>query len=247
MTPNLYTTFYIELVLRATFCHLKIHQHSITQHTFVSQRFAMISENWLESFLDGTDIINDENDANEIGNVNDTRWQVSVPTYENTFLTMNQAHKDAWNIARDEIVKVQGSIQFMCEKEHAKDVKDEDLIKLIFGQGGVFTDLLMTDLKLSLNELYAFMARFCLLSAMRNENTNVSKILKSLNVDVIGMMSENKFNDTYKTMSDSSLLEEIQTINEKTKMLVGKDSDSAERFLTRTSNYRSKWLHWGCY
>ena len=149
----------------------------------------MSSENWLDSYLDGTNVVTDGNEANESGSVNDTRWQVSVPTYENTFFTMNQAHNDAWNIAKDEIVKLQGSIQCMCEKEHAKDVKDEDLIEKFFGQGGVFTDLLMLDLKLSSNELYAFMARFCLLSAMRNENTNVSKILKTLNVDVIGLMS----------------------------------------------------------
>ena len=179
----------------------------------------MSSENWLDSYLDGTNVVTDGNDGNESGSVNDTRWQVSVPTYENTFFTMNQAHNDAWNIAKDEIVKVQGSIQCMCEKENAKDVKDEDLIEKFFGQGGVFTDLLMLDLKLSSNELYAFMARFCLLSAMRNENTNVSKILKTLNVDVIGLMSEKKFNEIYKIMSDSSLLEESRPSTRRPKCL----------------------------
>ena len=217
VTQTLYTYFYIEIVLCAIFYHLKNIQQS--SHTLVSRKFVMISDNWLEDFLDETTTGSDEENENESGNLNDTRWQVSVPTYENTFFTMNQAHKDAWKIARDEIGKVQESITCMCEKSDAKDVKDEDLVGLIFGKSGVFTELLTTDLKLSLNELYAFMARFCLLSTMRNENTNVSKILKSLDVNVIGMMSENKFNETYKTMSDSSLLEESRPTKRRPKCL----------------------------
>ena len=169
----------------------------------------MMNEDWISQLLDDNINHNDGVDNNQDAYGLDgleARWRTVAPTLQNTFLTINQAETDAWRIAKTEIDMVQARILVMCHKHRINDVNDDDLIDIFFGPQGVFTDLLTTHLQLEKKEFDAFMARFCLISIMRHDNTNVTKLLRVLDVNISGLMSEKKFNEIYKLMSNATFL-----------------------------------------
>ena len=162
---------------------------------------------WIENLLGGDIILEEgihQNDDNiEIDGL-ESKWQVIQPSFENTYLTIDQAATSAWCTASKELDCIEKSLLALCSKSEMRNITEDDIIEVFFGPKGVFRPIILEHIGMEDENFYPFMSRFCLLSMMGCENSNAEKMLSTLKVDMDKVMSEKTFNRVFQKMSDAS-------------------------------------------
>ena len=102
---------------------------------------------------------------------------------------------------KKELICIQNSLKRICKTDKMGSTNEEKIITAFPGKDSSFYIILTSRLKLLPIEFNFFMARLCLLSLLRHGSSTVSKLERSLEINLQGVIRESMFNFTYSNMT----------------------------------------------